>query len=362
MDDGFRPFDYLHFAKNELGGATHQLAMSGVPDASPEDLGGVHLPPTEEGVPELFERWTAQLSARYGVPADHVMHALGTSGAVFEALTALATLDPSRRTVVIEHPAYGIFESVAHFLGLGIERLERPVAQGYAIDLDRLEEACARGPLAVCLTDLHNPSGKSLPDDVADAIHAIADRHGTWVLLDEVYRDFREVGTAYRPGGRVVTVGSLTKCYGLGTGRLGWIFAPPAVTRRVDLVSEITCGVPPTPRLGLAVAGLDAADALIARSRKTARRARPVIDNWVDITDGVSWVPPDGGITGLVAVEGLTDSLAFARRLRAELDVQIVPGVFFGVEGSIRVSFGRAPAPLQHALEMLAMGIGALVR
>jgi aspartate/methionine/tyrosine aminotransferase len=62
-----------------------------------------------------------------------------------------------------------------------------------------------------------------------------------------------------------------------------------------------------------------------------------------------------------VTVDGLTDSLRFARRLRRELDVQVIPGAFFGVEGTLRLSFGLSPAALQQALDVLTLGLGALV-
>jgi len=86
-----------------------------------------------------------------------------------------------------------------------------------------------------------------------------------------------------------------------------------------------------------------------------------VMDAWMAATPGVAWSPPVGGISGLVHVAGLDDSPALARRLRADLDVQVVPGAFFGADDALRVSFGLPPARLQRALETLALGLAALV-
>ena len=84
------------------------------------------------------------------------------------------------------------------------------------------------------------------------------------------------------------------------------------------------------------------------------------MDAWMAETPLVEWTPPVAGLSGLVRVEGLTDSAAFAARLRAELDVQVVPGSYFGAEGTIRVSFGLPPAQVRAALDVLALGIPPL--
>ena len=96
-------------------------------------------------------------------------------------------------------------------------------------------------------------------------------------------------------------------------------------------------------------------------------------DQVLSIADRAMYLVKQSGRNGWVGIlsngnttsqdlDGLTDSLSFANRLREELDVQVMPGAFFGVEGTVRVSFGLPPGPLQKALEMLALGIGALAR
>lgn len=365
--DTFAPFAYLHYAKTAFAGARHSFAQSGVAEATPDDLAAAGpLDPSVLQGPgsELRRCWCDGLARRYGVPADHVASALGTSGAVFDLLSALATLHPERRTLLIEDPAYGVFESVGRFLGLAVRRFPRLAEERYGVDPERLAAAVRDDPpLAVCLTDLHNPTGVRLDPAVLDPLRALARSAGVPIVLDEVYRDFLpgDVGTAYVPDELLYTVSSLTKCYGVAGARAGWIQAPPAVLTRVDAITEITYGVPPSTGFGVALNGLACADTLRRRSLRTAQRARPVMDAWIERTPGVSWTPPDAGLTGLVRIDGLTDGHALARRLREELGVQVVPGAFFGAEGTLRLSFGLPPAALQEALDVLTLGLGALV-
>jgi aspartate/methionine/tyrosine aminotransferase len=363
--DSFAAFDYLHFAKTQFGGARHTLALSGVPDVTVADIappGAREAVVESAGLGPALADWRARIAARYGVPEGHSMPAVGTSGSVFLALAALDTLLPRDATIAIEHPAYGVFESGARLLRRGVVRVVRREQDRYAVDLGAVEDAFKSGARVFCVTDLHNPTGVALPDTALAGLRELARRHDAWIVLDEVYRDFRAgpVGTAYRAGERVVVTSSLTKCYGLGGLRAGWLFAPPELLARADLVEEILYGVPPATTTRLAAQALERADDLLARGRAAAAAGRPVIDAWIASTPRVSWVAPDAGITGLVRIEGLTDSKEFGARLREELDLQIVPGSFFGAEGHVRVSFGLPPRAVAAALDVLALGIGPL--
>jgi aspartate/methionine/tyrosine aminotransferase len=365
MARAFLPFEYLHFAKYEMSGAAYELCMSGMGDAVVGDLaedGGRRLAFLHTHFQDVFDRWHELVSGRYGVPTDHVYPALGTSGAVHLALGALTTLVERDAPIAIETPAYPVFECVARFLGRDVVPVDRRAEDDFRPDLEQVERHFQGGVRILCVTDLHNPSGVRMRDGDLDALRDLARRHDAWIVLDEVYRDFLAgpVGTGYRTGERVVTMSSLTKCYGIGGPRVGWVMAPPEVRARVESVAEVTYGVDPVPSIALAVAALPRADAILQRSRRVAARARPVIDAWVEETPSTSWRPPDAGITGLVRIDGLTDSMTFARRLREELDVQVVPGAFFGAEGHLRISFGLPPAQLQKCLEVLALGIEPL--
>ncbi len=368
MGAPFLPFHYMQFAKEELHGATHQLGLSGIDQLTTEaflDMFGDPCLLVSDGERSAaLAEWRSLVAERYAVPEGHVLPALGTSGAVFLALAALTSLDERDRPVAIESPAYPAFEVAARLLGRAVTSVSRSAADRYSLDPERVANAFREGAGIVCVTDLHNPSGVALDAAAVDALRASAREFDGWVVLDEVYRDFRggPVGTGYRDGERVVTMSSLTKVYGMGGPRLGWLFAPPEVRDRAERISEITHGMDPAPSIGLAMASLRRADDLLRRTRRIIRRARPVIDAWLDATETASWVPPGGGISGLVRLEGLTDSHTFARRLRAELDVQVIPGAFFGAEGHVRVSFGLPPSQLQQALEVFALGIGPLVR
>ncbi len=365
MSDAFAAFEYLRFAKTRMPGARFTLGQSGVAEVGVEDV----APPSDRAariessaLGPALSIWRERLAARYGVPVDHAAPALGTSGAVFLALAALSSKIPRGAAIAVERPAYAVFESTAKFLGREVVHVERRAAQGWEVDLDAVERAFRGGARVFCVTDLHNPTGAALAGPELAGLRGIARRFDAWILLDEVYRDFLPgpVGTGYRADERVVCTSSLTKCYGLGGLRAGWIFAPPELVARIGEVEDIVLGDPPAAAWRIAAQALARAGELLERGRAFATAGRPVIDAWIAATPRASWVPPAAGITGLLRIAGLTDSMRFAERLREELDLQVVPGAFFGAEGHIRVSFGRPPKDVAAALDVLTLGIDPL--
>ena len=74
----------------------------------------------------------------------------------------------------------------------------------------------------------------------------------------------------------------------------------------------------------------------------------------------MSWSQPAGAFYGFIAVDGMTDSIGFARRLLLEAKVGVAPGVAFGLpddrrnEGFIRICFAQSPERLQDAMARIA--------
>jgi aspartate/methionine/tyrosine aminotransferase len=363
--DGFEPFEYGRYYRSLRPGARFPLHVSGVSEAGLADLGpdgSTALPIEGRATGAALALWRERLAARYGVPAAHLLPASGAHGAVFLALTALHTRLPRGASIAVERPGYGISDSVARLAGRRVVPVDRLAANGYALDSDAVERAFRGGARVFCVANLNNPTGAALTASELSALGDIARRHDGWILVNEVYRDFLPgpAATAYRPGERFICLSSLTKCYGLGGLRAGWLLADPEIVARADDLAEIVGGSPPTATLHLASRALAHADELLARGRAFAAAGRPLIDEWMAATPNVSWVPPAAGITGLVRVDGVTDSIGFAERLREELDVQVSPGAYFGAEGHVRVSFGLPPKDLAAALCVLGMGIPAL--
>jgi aspartate/methionine/tyrosine aminotransferase len=75
--------------------------------------------------------------------------------------------------------------------------------------------------------------------------------------------------------------------------------------------------------------------------------------------NGVRYAAPPGAIYAFVGIEGLRDSLGFAKRLVLDHKVAVAPGIAFGAagEGHLRICFAQSEQRLDRAVHRLRAGL-----
>lgn len=352
----FPPFAYMEFAKIDHGDRVRfSLAGSGANLSDPAlldvDLTAIQLDRKPDyGHPGI----RARIAARYGVADNEALPVAGTSLGIF--LVAAALLEPGDH-VLVEEPAYEAMIRAPQALGAIIDRFQRPFEEGWVVDPDRVAAALHPKTKLICITNLHNPSGVRLSSEVESALIDLAAQRGITLFIDEVYRDFLEgpVGTAYRAGAPVVTASSLTKVYGLGGLRAGWLIGSTDLMARAGRVVDLLHVNDPSPMVPFVLAGFAAADRLREGHLAHSLEGRTHLDTWMRAHPEFGWVPPDGGLCSFPRLPaGATGSDVHERLLRDEATL-VVPGRFFEEDRHIRVGVAAG-------LEALAGGLGALER
>jgi len=196
---------------------------------------GLALGYTEPGgMPAL----RAEIAGTYtAIEPDEVVTFTGADEAIFLALNAI--LRPGDHAVVT-WPAYQSLQEVAYAAGADVTLLPLDRDSGWALDLDALRRAIRPTTRVVIVNFPHNPTG-ALPDRATlDAAEAIAAEVGACFFSDEVYRHLEYDAADLLPaaadyGGQAVSVGVMSKAFGLAGLRIGWI-----ATKDRDLLERIS--------------------------------------------------------------------------------------------------------------------------
>lgn len=355
----FQAFDYMAWAKRHQGSVEFDLSVSGMPAPGPElfplDPAWLSL---KGATAELRSALKARIAAAYGVAADEVLLAAGTSEANF--LVCGALLRPGDR-VLAERPGYQGLTRLPTVFGAAVDRFERGPADGWAFDLERIAQAWRPGTRLLLLTTPHNPTGAVTPPEALRALGAWLAERDAHAVVDEVYRDFlpdaAPVAQALHP--RLITTASLTKVCGLGALRAGWALAPRALVERAEQLYDFMGVNPPTTMLLAALAAFDARPALLERAWARAAENRAQLAHMLGKTPALSGLLPERGIVALLRLPGGRDAPGFVERLRAEHDTQLVPGDFFDAPGWVRIAYGGAPAQVAAGLSRLRRALPA---
>jgi aspartate/methionine/tyrosine aminotransferase len=279
--------------------------------------------------------------------ADHILVTTGAIEANFLLFNEL--LSPGDH-VIAPYPAYQQLYSVPRAIGCDVSLWKVGPETGYRYDVDALERMVTPRTRLIVVNTPHNPTGAMLSPDDARRVYALADSVGATILGDEAYRWLAVPGgdafatPFFDMGERGISVGTLSKPFGLPGLRIGWIAGPPDLVRRCwGLRDYITLS---PGKLNDALACL----AVAHRDRIVERNTRIITANLATATTFMaehkallSWTPPKGGLLALMKYDLPMPSLELADKLAMEESVMLAPGSAFGYEHHLRLGIGQRP-------------------
>jgi len=357
----FAPTRYLEWARRYYGKVRFDLATSGIP-TSPIEAIGVPEPARMDD-PGGWDRLRDAIARYNDVGRDEAVAALGTTHALW---LAYASLTSPGDDVLVEEPAYEPLVRIAEGVGARVVRFARPAEDRFALDPDRLARAMTPRTRLVVVTNLHNPSGVRMPDAVLRAAARVAQQRGAYLLVDEVYAPFDSLvdehgvfgGTARKLAPNVVAVGSLTKCFGVGPLRVGWLLGQPDVVARAQDAITASCGMLPLTHAHLAAHALARVAELAARTRAMLAGKRQRVAAWA-ADEGLAWSAPDEGLFGFAAIPMAGDLTPVVEAAAREREVLVAAGSFFEMPNGFRLAWSAESGALDEGLARLALALRA---
>jgi aspartate/methionine/tyrosine aminotransferase len=306
-----------------------------------------------------IELRTAIAALYPGAGLDHVEVTNGGSEANF--ITTFRLIEPGDEVVMLV-PNYMQTWGLARAFGATIREwqfIEDRAAGRWRVDLAALEALVNARTRMIVICNPNNPTGARLTASDLDGIARIADRHGAWILSDEVYRgaeiDGQETASMWGRSDRAIITSGLSKAYGLPGLRIGWIVAPPPLVAAFWSYHDYVTIAPGALSDRLARVALAPArrERLLERTRTILRTNLPLIEDWLRTAGGFEWIAPEAGAIVYVRYGHAINSTALAHRVREEKSVLIVPGDHFGMDGYLRLGFGEPPAYNRTGLDRL---------
>jgi aspartate/methionine/tyrosine aminotransferase len=356
----FAPTRYLDWARRFYGKVRFDLATSGMPTVALSELGA----PAGENLddPSGWDALRTAIGAYNDVSPGEAVAALGTTHALWLAFAALTSPGDD---VLVEAPAYEPLVRIAEGVGARVVPFERPASTGFALDPAHVARAMTGRTRVVAVSNLHNPSGVRASEEAMREIAELVRQQGATLLVDEVYAPFDALvdhsgvfpGSARKLASNVVAVGSLTKCYGLGPQRVGWLLGSDVVVARAQDAVTASCGMLPLAHAHLALRAFGRIGWLAARARERLAGKRARVARWVKDC-GYSWSAPAEGLFGLVTVPGTADLTPLIEAAAAEREVLVAAGSFFGVPNGFRIAWSAPDDRLEEGLKRLAEALG----
>ncbi len=286
---------------------------------------------------------------------DSVMATHGSSEAIYLVMNALLKAGDE---VVILDPIYQQYHSIAESIGCVLKPWRLRAEEQFIPDIEEAKGLINSRTRMVVVNFPHNPTGTSLSGAQQEELIQATAQVGAYLIWDNAFAEMvyerLPLPDPRLQYDRAISLGTLSKTFGLPGLRVGWCLAAPNVlVRLIQLRDYITLHLSPLVEF-IAQRVIEKADVLLDIRRRQAQVNLNLLAEWADeYREEVEWVRPHGGVTTFPRLRGVADVEDFCRRLAQSDKTLLVPGTCFNYPQHVRLGFGGPTEKLQEGLARL---------
>jgi capreomycidine synthase len=305
-------------------------------------------------------RLRAAIAAHWGgIDPEQVMATNGSTEANYLIMNAL--LRPGDEVIVL-NPLYQQLYGIAEAIGCRLRTWRLRAEEGFAPNIEDLRRLITPQTRMVIVNFPHNPTGTSISlEQQHELIEIVADA-GAYLIWDAAFAEMT-YATSPLPHPRYercVSMGTLSKAYGLPGLRVGWCVAPADVLAQCERLRDyVSLHLSPLVEL-IACRALEKAGVLLKIRRAQLRVNLAILAAWIEHQHGwIEWTKPVGGACTFLRLPFVGDTEALCHQLAQKHRVLVVPGICFGYPQHVRLGFGGSREELREGLLRFATLLGS---
>lgn len=314
------------------------------------------------GLPELREAICEKLARENQVHYEPSQVVVANGGKPALAQVFQTMLNPGDE-VIIPTPFWLSYPEMVKVAGGVPVFVETRVESGFLMSPEQLEAAITPRTVAVVINSPSNPTGMMYSPEQLKALGSVALKHDLWMVSDEIYEKMVYGGVpqvsmaSFGPDyyDHTITVNGFSKTFAMTGWRLGYAAAPKPFAKALASLQSHLASAPNTFAQWGAVAALKEAAPDVATMVAAFSKRRDRIYELVSAIEGIKCPKPQGAfyVFPNIASFGL-DSLTFATRLLEEEHVAVVPGIAFGNDRCVRLSYACSMENIEEGLARFA--------
>jgi aspartate aminotransferase len=313
------------------------------------------------GLPELRTAISEKFSKDNGIDykPNQVVVSNGAKQSCYNAI--LACCEPGDE-VIIPAPYWLSYPDMVKLVGAEPVIVQTKASNSYKMTAEEFENAMTPRTKMVILNSPGNPTGSVYTREELEALVEVALTEDIFILSDEIYEkliydDASHVSVASlskEAYDLTITINGFSKAYAMTGWRLGYLGAPDHIAKVIDsLQSHSTSGPNSFAQKG-AVAALKGSQQCVTDMRDEFNVRREYMFERLAAIPNVTTVKPLGAFYMLADISkfGLS-STNFADRLLSKAEVAVVPGIAFGDDKTVRLSYATDLETIKTGLDRI---------
>ncbi len=323
------------------------------------------------GIPELKAVIAKKLQTDNGLKytPEQIVVNIGGKHSVYEAMQAV--LDPGDE-LLLPAPYWVTYPEAAGLAGATVKVLETNKKNSYKITPTQLKKAITPKTAMLIINSPSNPGGFTYTPDELRALARVLEGTNVVVMSDEIYEKLIYGDTKFisfaalseDAFNRTLTLNGLSKTYSMTGWRLGYTAGPLDVIKAMGRLQDHMTSNPVTfcQHAAIAAMGPESAGAIEKMRVEFEERARYMTDR-LRAMKGVECTEPTGAFYCFPDVSShygrtiggvkFTGSMDFAKALLEQANVGVVPGLPFGCDKNVRLSFATSMPQITKGLDRM---------
>ncbi len=322
------------------------------------------------GIAEL-KKEVAQLMSeqlRVSIQDSEVTVGSGAKFIIFAAFAAI--LDPDDE-VIIPSPYWVSYPTMVELAGGKAHIVDCGAETNFKITAEQLKKSITPKTKALLLNSPSNPTGAEYTIDELKSLAEVLKQNPHIVIIsDDIYNQLSFTHAGLSPHilhvapelkSRCVSINGMSKAYAMTGWRIGWASGPESIIKAMGNFQSQTTGAPSSISQWASVAALKYCSEDVKKSLVALEERKKYFLELLSNVQGMSIFQPDGAFYLWVDVSSwvgktyqnrpLLDSRMISEKLLEDEKLAVVPGLEFGVEGYLRLSFATRKEDLKKAAD-----------
>ncbi|HEX6097959.1 MAG TPA: pyridoxal phosphate-dependent aminotransferase [Thermoanaerobaculia bacterium] len=307
------------------------------------------------GIKTLREAIAARYNRRYGIQLgqEHIIAGNGGKQELFNIMLALVSEGDE---VIIPAPYWVSFPDQVSFAGGKPVFARLDPDNQFRARLSDLEAVATERTRGVILNSPCNPTGAVIRESELEKIVEWCVARDAFLIFDETYELFVYDGNVHASAIRwferhpetVIVVNSMSKTFAMTGWRLGYAIAHPEIIAALGKIQSHSTSNPSTIAQHAALEALTGVEEDVQQMYDAYCERRAWLVPALNGLPGICCTDPDGAfyvfpdVSAHYGKHGITDSTSFASYLLDEARVAVVPGIAFGADEFVRISYATS--------------------
>ena len=325
------------------------------------------------GTKNLRDAIAARYNLRYGtsIATENVITGSGGKQELFNIALALVGEGDE---VIIPSPYWVSFPDQVAFAGGTPKFAITDPQNGFRPTLADIESVASDRTRGVIINSPCNPTGAVIHEGELRRIVEWCAARDAFLMFDETYEFFVYDGRKHASAAKwfdqfpetVIIVNSMSKTFAMTGWRLGWAVAHPDIINAAGKIQSHSTSNPSSISQMAAIDALRGTDDEVRRMYEAYCERREYLVSAINSIDGFCCTDPDGAFYIFPEIKrffgrgSVRDSNSFARYLLDEARVAVVPGVAFGNDDFIRISYATSMDRLKEGIHRLEVALKKL--